>query len=427
MIRFALKAVITGILVMGIVFFGARDRFSYRELLLLGGLIVVITFVLDYCHGLISIPLVMEDPMTVVTPISNSIQKEEEPRPVEKEVEDWEHEVPFMFLSATPEVPVPNPPVTAPYSELKGITGRWIGWGKLMRKNTKPLNANTHDYKMFYGYYAEEIAESGFNDPILPGNEEQNQQLAPKDYPTNNPLDQAVFGYTMPQNFELTGGGNPDDTTPTTKSTIATSKVANVATTSTLGSLLHPNNTEMGLRLTNVVYSGDLVDMLSGADTLQRDANSSRVVIKPQLPDIGTNLSKLHFDDLSSSGKGNPIIYNDPIRIGHVALINNANKVRYIKYGERVQSHQEGPQYAIFRLVHAVQPNIQSVVKYGDKFKIACGYQQGDKTFLKTEADGSLSSESTIDQATLFHLTLLKPYNSRQNNLCVCPNESIFP
>lgn len=423
MIRFVLKAVILGILITSAVFFVVRKRFNYKELALLGGLVVVITFVLDYFHGMISLPYVMEDPMTTVTPISNTIQQDPESRPVEKAAEDWEHEVPFMFLSATPEVPIPNPPVTAPYSEIKGVSGRWNDWTKKMKKNNKPLNTNTQDYKLFYGYYAEQIVTPVQNEPVQTMVDES---LAPKDYPTDNPLDQAVFSYTQPQNFELTGGGNPDDTTPTPTGVSSTTR-SDGATTSTLGSLLHPNNREMGLRLSNVVYSGDLVDMLSGADTLQRDANSSRVVIKPPLPDIGTNLSKLHFDDLSSTGKGNPIIYNDPVRIGHVALINNTNKVRYIKYGERVQSHQEGPQYAIFRLVHAVQPNIQSVVKYGDKFKIACGYQQGDKTFLKMEADGSLSSESTIDQATLFHLTLLKPYNSRQNNLCICPNETIFP
>jgi hypothetical protein len=176
-----------------------------------------------------------------------------------------------------------------------------------------------------------------------------------------------------------------------------------------------------------MIYSGDLIDILSGTDILQRDANSSRVVIKPQLPGVGTNLSKLYFEDISNTGKGNPIRYGEPIRIGHAVLINNTNKLRYIKYGERIQSHQEGPQYSIFRLVQGIQPNSQTAVKYGDQFKIACGYQQGDKTFLKMETDGSLSSEGTIEQATLFHLNLVKPYSLRQNNLCICPNEPIFP
>lgn len=424
MIRFILKAIVTGLLVMAFVYFVSKGRFNKKELALLGGIVIAITFVLDYSHGLIGLPMSMVSQVISSKPISNTLTQEELPNMTEPVAKDWEHTVPFMFQSTAPEVPVPHPPVIDQYSEINGIGGRWNEWKKLMQKNTKPLNHNTQDYKLFYGYYAEEIATPVQNEPVLTMEDET---LAPKDYPTNNPLDQAVWPATTygVQNFELTGGANPVDATPTT--TTVSQKLESKVASSTLGSMLHPSNTDMGIRMSNVIYSGDMIDMVSGTSTLQRDSGTSRVVLKSPILDVGTNLSKLHFEDLSTNGQGNMIRYGDPIRIGHVALINNTNKRRYIKYGERVQSHQEGPQYAIFRLVHEKQPNTQTVVKYGDNFKISCGYQQGDKTFLKMETDGSLSSESTFDQSTVFHLNLLKPYNTRQSNLCICPNESIFP
>ena len=91
-----------------------------------------------------------------------------------------------------------------------------------------------------------------------------------------------------------------------------------------------------------------------------------------------------------------PIKYQTDVNLKHNALIDNKNQVRLIKYGERVQIHQEGSIYSNFQLVNQDNPSDVGYVRYGDHFVIRCGDQEGDEVYLHEEKDHSLSCEALL-------------------------------
>ena len=179
------------------------------------------------------------------------------------------------------------------------------------------------------------------------------------------------------------------------------------------------------VRLTDVIYSGDLIELSSGLNIIQRATTNSQLLLDKPLPQIRTNLSKLRFENAIRKNMSAPIRYGELVHIKHNALIDNTNRSRFIKYGERLQSHQEGPTYEMFKLIKKSNINSTDYVKYGDEFLIACGDQVGDKIFLKWESDHSISAESTADKAIVFTTKLLRPFSPI--NLCVCPGETLYP
>jgi len=175
------------------------------------------------------------------------------------------------------------------------------------------------------------------------------------------------------------------------------------------------------IRLNDVVYSGDLLLLKNGLNVLQRGHNDSQIKIAKPLAKSQTNLSKLRIENMDNIG---PIRYGQEIYLKHNALINNRNLTRFIKYGPRLQSHQEGTVYNLFKLVKLAKRDSTGYVKYGDQFLIACADQDGDKIYLKLEKDNSISPEGIIEDAIVFQAELLAPYTS--NNLCVKPGEMIY-
>lgn len=173
------------------------------------------------------------------------------------------------------------------------------------------------------------------------------------------------------------------------------------------------------IRISDILYSGDLIAIKSGNDIIQRSIDNSQVI----LDHSPTNLSKLRIENISNSQ--NPIHYQELVNIKHNALVNNVNTMKFIKYGERLQSHQDGPLFEQFKIVNKDRPNITSDVKYGDHCLIACGDQSGNNVYLKVESDKSISCEATIEQATDFIFDLVQKY--KPNNQCVCQNETIYP
>ena len=116
-------------------------------------------------------------------------------------------------------------------------------------------------------------------------------------------------------------------------------------------------------RLSGVVYSGDLLDLMSGDTILQRAVVNSQVVFDRPLPQVKTNLSKVRLvlaDRAHNPAQQTPIRYGDRIHLKHNAMVNNVNLDMYIKYGFRLQSHQQGPLFRVYRIYHQRDPDQSS-------------------------------------------------------------------
>jgi hypothetical protein len=169
---------------------------------------------------------------------------------------------------------------------------------------------------------------------------------------------------------------------------------------------------------------------MSGETIMQRGLINSQIIFDRPLPEVKTNLSKVrvvHAAKKHDPRQQLPLKYGDPVYIRHNAMINNTNESLYIKYGERLQSHQEGPLFRIYKIFKRGDPKSQDYIKYGDDILISRGDPEGDKTFLKVEPDRSVSSEAIASDATVFQLFLERVYELYDRNLCVCPQETLYP
>lgn len=407
MIR-VLKYIVEGVIVSIAAYLIGRGKLTTLEIVFIG-LVALITLILIDLYpvscqwiGMYSKP--SQQPIQVTHP--NRLDHPRDPeKPIQKELPDVTkvdlENMPYHFLDEYPPEPLPSTPKTHSLSLTK-ILSHWINWFQ----SINPLNQNTDEYQLYHGNYASLVVHPGYHENIQPANHNVIDQISPRIWLTNNPVDpinsKTETTYNgekfKQQNSQMTGGAN-DNT----------------------------NVEAQGVRLTNVIYSGDLIELTSGDNIIQRATTNSQVLLDRPLPKLRTNLSKLRFENMLDNGTLTPIKYGTNIYIKHNALVDNMNQSRFIKYGERVQSHQDGPLYEIFKLVSTENMNSQDYVKYGDSFLIACGDQPGDKIYLKLEGDKSISSEATVDDAIIFTAFLTKPYEQGKTNLCVCPNEIIFP
>lgn len=276
----------------------------------------------------------------------------------------------------------------------------------------KPLNQNTDEYKIYPGIDSVINIRPGFHDRVIPYNTEN----LTKQFGSYQNLEKISTLTSEKTLKSMMGGGNESGNG---ESDYRSNKNAEYRV---------PNNDlVIEPRLNNVVYSGDLIELVSGDLIIQRASTSSQVLLDKPLPQIRSNLSKLRFENAFTPEKDqySPIRYKQQVMLKHNALIDNKNQIRMIKYGERLQSHQSGPAFDLFKLINKDNPDSTDYVKYGDQFYIICGDQSGDKVFLKLESDHSISSEARQSEAIVFSLLLIKPYNPVLP--CVCPNEFIFP
>lgn len=262
------------------------------------------------------------------------------------------------------DVPKSGTPKTPQYT----VTDSMSRYNVINPNEYIPLNQNTNEYKLFTGRYSSIQVQAGYNESVLPSNQEL--------------LDTHLTKITS---VPLQGGGG-DDTKQTND---------------------------------HVVHSGDIIELTSGTDTIQHLTGNSQLILTTPIPKFRTNLSKLRFEALDNHGS---IKYGDLIRIKHTAVVDNIVQNKSIKYGNRVQSHQDGPTYDLFKLVDKQHPDSKDVVVYGDQFLIACGDQNGDKIYLKSESDKSISSSGTKNEAIVFSISQVE-----SNSLCVCAGDSIFP
>jgi hypothetical protein len=181
-------------------------------------------------------------------------------------------------------------------------------------------------------------------------------------------------------------------------------------------------------RKAGALYSGDLVDVIMNDFYLQRGMIDSQIVFDKALPKIGTNLSKLRLVHPNhSKTKQTMLQYGEPVYLMHNTYFNNMNVPKFIKYGERLQSHQDGPLFRTFKVFDANNKDKKGAIEPGTEVYLCRGDQEGDNVFLKVEDNKTVTSKNTVDKAARFKITLKRVYEAHDRNLCVCSNEVIYP
>lgn len=187
-------------------------------------------------------------------------------------------------------------------------------------------------------------------------------------------------------------------------------------------------------RLAGVVHSGDILEIANTNDTKdakylnRQDYNSELVFSSPQEKDVNTNLSKLRIISVNHNNKvvQMPIKFNDTIIIAHNAYIENRNQTRFIKYGEKLQSHQQGEMFRTYKIINPSDNTDTSYVKY-DSAILLRKADNSDNSFIGIEKDFSISTKNSVDKAAKLYLRLKRVYEPYEKNLCICNDEILYP
>ncbi len=186
-------------------------------------------------------------------------------------------------------------------------------------------------------------------------------------------------------------------------------------------------------RLAGVVHSGDLIEIATSEEKdakfmNRQDYNSEIVFSTPQEKGVNTNLSKLRLVAANHADKSiqMPLKFGDTVMLAHNAYIENKNQTRYVKYGEKLQSHQDGELFRTYKIINPSNKNDNSVVKYNSPIVLARS-ENFDSSYLTIEANGSVSSKSSLDKASKMIIKLRRVYEPYEKNLCVCQNEILYP
>jgi hypothetical protein len=181
-------------------------------------------------------------------------------------------------------------------------------------------------------------------------------------------------------------------------------------------------------RKADALYSGDLIDLTADGNYIQRGTIDSQIIFDKALAKVGTNLSKLRLvHPKHSSTKQTILTYGEPVYVMHNAYFNNMNQGKFIKYGEKLQSHQDGPLFRAFKIYDADNKEKKGPIEPGTELYICRGDQEGDNVYLKVESDKTVTSKNPTSSATRFTINLKRVFESHDRNLCVCPNEIIYP
>lgn len=279
-------------------------------------------------------------------------------------------------------------------------------------------------YKLKDGQYAAEIVQPGYNEDVRPYNT----------YGCSFVSDPSVWNqdlfdaYDTKQSHNQMGGADPAPPPPNQ----AIPPPAGAPTSQPAPGEKKNDSfvvDDPEFRRAGVLYSGDLVVLTTGGNYIQRGAVDSQIIFDKPLPKIGTNLSKLRIIHANkhSLTKQVPINYGDPVNIMHNAYFNNKNESRYVKYGERLQSHQEGPLFRAFKIADPANPTRTGPVEPGQDILLMRGDTEGKNIYLKVEDDKTVSSAAEQNNASKFQVELVRVYELHNKNLCVCPNEVLYP
>ena len=186
-------------------------------------------------------------------------------------------------------------------------------------------------------------------------------------------------------------------------------------------------------RRAGILYSGDIIDIADSAGSKakymnRQDYNSQIIMQKPEEKGVSTNLSKLRIVSVNHNDKSAqmPIKYGDTVILAHNAYIENLNAVRYVKYGEKLQSHQDGEMFRTFRLVNPTNKTDTGYVQY-DKPLLIKRSDNSDSVFMTLEKDGTVSTKNGASVASTFYIRLRRVYELYEKNLCVCVGELLYP
>lgn len=292
------------------------------------------------------------------------------------------------------------------------------------------VNDPNQPYRLVPGTYAHRVLLAGFNENAKAANNENNALLAKwpfEDAPSPSGEIQTGGWAEAEENAKTT----PPEVTKTPEAPKPTVKTPSETTPSTTPKTpvakeqdIHDNN----YRRADALYSGDLVDITHDGNPLQRGTIDSQIIFDKPLPKVNTNLSKLRFVHPNhQTTKQTVLNYAEPIYLQHNAYFNNSNQAKYIKYGDRLQSHQDGPLFRSYKVYDANNKARTGPIEPGTEVIIARGDQDGDKIFLKIEQDKSVSSKSPQNEATKFKISLKRVFELYGKNLCVCSDDVLYP
>ncbi len=208
-----------------------------------------------------------------------------------------------------------------------------------------------------------------------------------------------------------------------------TKQITSIYTQENFYSETDPRNT----RLAGVIHSGDIIEIADSNDKdvkymNRQDYNSEIVFTKPEEKGVNTNLSKLRLMSVNHSDKSTqlPIKFGDTVVIAHNAYIENKNQTRFIKYGEKLQSHQTGEMFRTYKIINPSSPTDTTPVKY-DSAILLRRADTSDASFLKIENGGFISTKNPADKASKFYVRLQRVYEPYEKNLCICQDEILYP
>jgi hypothetical protein len=186
-------------------------------------------------------------------------------------------------------------------------------------------------------------------------------------------------------------------------------------------------------RRAGILYSGDIIDIADSNNSKakymnRQDYNSQIIMEKPEEKGISTNLSKLRIVSVNHNDKSAqmPIKYGDTVILAHNAYIENINAVRYVKYGEKLQSHQDGEMFRTFKLVNPTNKTDTGFVQYDKPINIKRS-DNSDSVFMTVEKDSTVSTKNGASVASTFYIRLRRVYELYEKNLCICVGELLYP
>jgi hypothetical protein len=291
-------------------------------------------------------------------------------------------------------------------------SGFGIGFG-MVGGGSDQTPVEDSEYKLVDGQYSHKVLRAGYNKNVVGYN-----SISDKFVSNVSPWTNAVGTQE---------GGAPDESgDPEEANTVSVVPVEEEEV-KTNDVVLSDNMNRH--RIADALYSGDLVHVISDGNYLQRGVIDSQIVLDKPLELVGSNLSKLRLAHANKHDSNKQIVlnYGDPLHLKHNTYFNNRNEARFVKYGEKLQSHQEGPLFRVFKIydpdnlkrVGPIEPNTDIIMCRGD--------QDGINIYLKQESDKTLSTSADQQSATRFKVVLNRVYELHDRNLCVGPNEILYP
>ena len=185
-------------------------------------------------------------------------------------------------------------------------------------------------------------------------------------------------------------------------------------------------------RLENVLYSGDLIHLTSeGRDKyIQRMPTDSTIIFGSRIPYYGSNLSKLRFERIDHNPlQFQPLQYNQPVVIKHNSYHQNRNYPYFIKHGNELHSHQEGPLYTRYRILPAEEDDSKygKYIRLNEPIILAVDqYNQTDYIQQKAQS-GVVGARGTKETASPLYVEFVSPVEMGDQHLLIREGDKLFP